>query len=74
MTCGNCAQNVRSALGKCNGIESVEVDVNRGVAIVKGHNFDTANLQHAVEDSGYKVSSMEESGNPGNGKEKQEWD
>jgi len=53
MTCTHCAQSVRRALAECAGIESAEVDLDKGVAAVWGRAFDTDALVVAVESLGF---------------------
>lgn len=55
MTCQNCARHVREALQKVAGVESAEVDLGNGTALVqaRGGDMHAAALVHAVEQAGY---------------------
>ena len=55
MTCAHCAQSVRRALAGCAGIESAEVDLDKGEAAVWGRAFETDALVAAVESLGFGV-------------------
>ena len=55
MTCGACARHVRSALNALDGIESIDVDVQRAKVRVT-HDADVAapeELVAALENAGY---------------------
>jgi len=55
MTCSHCAASVRAALLACKGVEEAEVDLGRGVAVVKGEAADPAEMRGRIEGLGYKV-------------------
>ncbi|OGK08843.1 MAG: hypothetical protein A2Y63_01620 [Candidatus Riflebacteria bacterium RBG_13_59_9] len=55
MTCEHCVMRVRRALSESAGVESVEVSLADGKAVVKGHALDPASLIHAVEAIGYSA-------------------
>ena len=62
MACGNCAQKVRGALEAVDGVERVEVRLEKGWAEVfprADAQVSEAALKAAVEQSGYSVSSVE---------------
>ena len=54
MTCGHCSATVTKALKKVAGVESVEVDLGKGEAVVAGR-ADTQSLIQAVKDEGYEA-------------------
>jgi len=58
MSCGGCAMNVRNALEKVAGVDSVEVDQKSGTAVVHYRDTepDTDKLLTAVEKAGYRAS------------------
>ncbi|MFV0350914.1 MAG: heavy metal translocating P-type ATPase [Oscillospiraceae bacterium] len=57
MSCGHCKAHVEKELNALPGVQAtVELENNR--AIVKG-DADNATLTHAVEEAGYKVTSIE---------------
>jgi len=60
MTCSHCAESVRRALNECPGVNSVQVDLKRGEAVIAGHQTDINTLTGAVEELGYKASRVED--------------
>jgi len=61
MTCSHCADTVRRALEECPGVESAEVDLVRGRAVVKG-GADADALVAAVGGVGYHAEAEAEDG------------
>ncbi|MBI5210086.1 MAG: SO_0444 family Cu/Zn efflux transporter [Elusimicrobia bacterium] len=55
MTCGHCVASVHKALSECEGVESVEVDLAAGKAVVMGAKADAASLVKTVEGLGYSA-------------------
>ncbi len=53
MHCTHCVESVTRALGECSGVESADVDLKGGRAVVQGHDFDVEALRRAVEELGY---------------------
>lgn len=58
MTCGHCTARVERALGKCQGVESVQIDLATGRAVVNGHDLTIQELLAAVESTGYRAGSI----------------
>ncbi|MBI5882068.1 MAG: permease [Elusimicrobia bacterium] len=56
MTCGHCTASVRRALSECEGVESAEVDLAAGKAVVRGGKVDIKRLLEAVEGLGYSAA------------------
>ncbi|MBI5622742.1 MAG: permease [Elusimicrobia bacterium] len=56
MTCGHCAASVRKSLSECDGVESVEVDLAGGKAVVRGAKAESASLVAAVSGLGYSAA------------------
>ena len=54
MTCGHCVRAASKALEGVPGVDSAEVTLEPGGAVVKGH-ADTAALIAAVQDEGYEA-------------------
>jgi copper chaperone len=54
MTCGHCSMTVTKALNKISGVESAEVDLERGEAVVTGR-ADAQSLINAVKEEGYEA-------------------
>jgi uncharacterized membrane protein YraQ (UPF0718 family)/copper chaperone CopZ len=55
MTCDHCAESVRRALLECSGVDSAEVCLKPGRALVRGDGFDVEALCNAVRGLGYNV-------------------
>ncbi len=58
MTCRHCAETVRSAIMKCSGVTSAEVDLNRKEAIATGSALEAVTLRRAVEQVGFTVQEV----------------
>jgi copper chaperone CopZ len=56
MTCNHCADAVRRALLESPGVDSAEVDLKRGEAVVTGADMDVSQLSKAIESLGYRVT------------------
>lgn len=54
MTCGHCVAAVTKALRSVAGVESVEVNLEKGQGLIKGH-AEVAQLIKAVEKEGYEA-------------------
>jgi len=55
MTCNHCVANVTKAIQSISGIEKYEVDLNQGLAMIKG-TYDKNALKEAIEKAGYDVA------------------
>ena len=53
MTCTHCAASVRRALLECPGVDSAEVDLRAGRAVVTGENLEVPVLVRSVDALGY---------------------
>jgi uncharacterized membrane protein YraQ (UPF0718 family)/copper chaperone CopZ len=60
MTCSHCEESVRRALSECAGVQSVEVDLALGRAIVTGEGLDRDRLLTAVAELGYTAKVKDE--------------
>ena len=58
MTCSHCERAVKEALEDVNGVETVDVNLNEGIARVTG-GADVALLIAAIEEEGYQASLIE---------------
>lgn len=57
MTCEHCVVAVEEALGRVDGVTSVQVELDSGLATFSEEKpVDMAAVRQAVEDAGYKVS------------------
>ncbi|RVU54713.1 heavy-metal-associated domain-containing protein [Anaerosphaera multitolerans] len=59
MTCEHCSARVKDALEALDNVESVKVSLFKNKAVVQGENLDESTLKSAVENSGYKVTSID---------------
>ena len=59
MSCAHCQKRVEDALNRLEGVE-VEVDLEAGLARVKGDHLDLEAMKKAVEDAGYEMTGVEE--------------
>lgn len=57
MTCGHCKSAVESAIREVEGIETVQVDLKAGKAILQGDASD-ASVLTAVEEAGYEAQPI----------------
>ncbi|MDK1031228.1 MAG: permease, partial [Planctomycetia bacterium] len=55
MTCSHCARTIQGGLGTCPGVESAEVSLDAGRAVVRGRDVDASELCRVVEELGYKA-------------------
>jgi copper chaperone len=53
MTCDHCVHAVTTAIGESEGVESVEVSLERGAARFEGEGFDLDTILAAIEEEGY---------------------
>ena len=56
MSCEHCTAAVGSGLRQVAGVESVAVDLETKLVIVRGERLDDAALRTAIEDAGYEAS------------------
>jgi len=59
MTCSHCAQSIQRGLVECPGVDSAEVDLDGGRAVVRGENLDPARLRRTVEGLGYGADPIQ---------------
>jgi len=56
MTCAHCAAAVTTEVSAVAGVESVEVDVDTGILLVRGDGVSAENVRAAVDEAGYAVA------------------
>lgn len=56
MSCGHCEQAVTRELGAVEGVESVEVDLETKLVVVRGRRLDDAGLREAIAEAGYEAA------------------
>jgi len=56
MHCGRCARAVSSETGAVAGVQSVDVDLDTKLVVVRGEDLDDAALRAAIEEAGYEAA------------------
>ncbi len=56
MHCHHCKASVTEELQAVAGVESVEVDLDSKLVVVRGHGLDDAALRAAIEEAGYQAA------------------
>lgn len=56
MTCAHCEAAVKEEVGAVDGVEAVEVDLDRKVVSVVGSGLDDRRLRAAIDEAGYEVA------------------
>ena len=54
--CGHCERAVKEELGGVAGVESVDVDLETKLVVVRGDGLDDARLRAAIEEAGYDAA------------------
>lgn len=62
MTCEHCVKSVERSLRETPGVETVEVDLKKGEARIRGRELDEIQLAGSVEVLGYKVTGTQSKG------------
>ncbi len=57
MTCGHCVRSVTEEITEVDGVSSVEVDLEKGTAVVTGE-ADPEAVKAAVVEAGYTVTGL----------------
>lgn len=55
MTCEHCRTAVREEVGRVEGVEGVDVDLDAGRVVVSGSSVDDQAVRAAVDEAGYEV-------------------
>jgi copper chaperone len=56
MHCGHCKAAVEEELSHARGVESVDVDFQTKLVLVRGTQLDDSELRAAIEEAGYEVT------------------
>jgi len=56
MTCGHCAAAVTTEASAVAGVESLEVDVDTGILLVRGDGVSDEEVRAAVDEAGYALA------------------
>ncbi len=59
MSCNHCTQTVKKAVEKLEGVERVEVNLEKARAYIQGENLDPDNISKTIEELGYQPGSVE---------------
>lgn len=59
MTCGHCEKSVKDALGKLEGVTTVDVNLKTKEVKVEGDNLSDDLLRETIDDIGFDVTSIE---------------
>ena len=57
MTCNHCKKNVEKAINTVNGVTSVSVDLQSGIATVSGNDINDEAIKEAVESIGFSLEN-----------------
>jgi copper chaperone len=56
MHCGHCERAVKEEVGAVEGVQSVDVDLETKLVVVRGDALDDARLRAAIEEAGYEAA------------------
>lgn len=56
MHCGHCRAAVAEEVGAVPGVESVDVDLDTKLVVVRGAALDDAAIRTAIEEAGYQAA------------------
>jgi len=56
MSCGHCQRAVSEEVLAVAGVESVDVDLETKLVVVRGDQLEDARLRSAIEDAGYEAA------------------
>jgi copper chaperone len=56
MSCGHCRAAITCEVTAVQGVESVEVDLDRKLVAISGENLDDAALVAAIDEAGYEAT------------------
>lgn len=56
MTCQMCVKHVQEGLQAVEGVQNVNVDLDKETAVVRGEEIDAQKLIAAVEEEGYEAT------------------
>ena len=56
MHCGHCEQAVKDEVSQVSGVESVDVDLETKLVVVRGESLDDEALRAAIDEAGYEAA------------------
>jgi copper chaperone len=54
--CAHCGMSIREEVGEVEGVEEVDVDLERKVVTIRGRGLDDAALRAAIAEAGYEAA------------------
>jgi len=57
MHCGNCETAVKQQVSQVEGVESVEIDLETKLVVVRGDSLSDAELRAAIDEAGYDAEA-----------------
>ncbi len=54
--CEHCEMSIREELSEVDGVQGVQVDIERKVVTIRGRELDDASLRSAIEEAGYEAA------------------
>ena len=58
VSCEHCRTSIENEVGAVAGVESVEVDLERGVVTVRGRDVNDDAVRAAIDEAGYEVAAI----------------
>jgi len=58
VSCEHCCTSIENEVGAVAGVESVEVDLERGVVTVRGRDVNDDAVRAAIDEAGYEVAAI----------------
>jgi copper chaperone CopZ len=56
MHCGHCEASVKEEISSIGGVESVDVDLDTKLVVVRGEDLDDGALRAAIDEAGYEAA------------------
>ena len=56
MSCSHCEAAITSEVSGVSGVESVDVDLERKLVVVRGDDVDDAAVRAAIDEAGYEAA------------------
>lgn len=57
MHCGNCERAVKQEVSNVDGVDTVEVDLETKLVVVRGDDLSDDELRAAIDEAGYEVEA-----------------
>lgn len=56
MSCAHCVQAVSDEVGSLSGVDSVEINFDTKIVVVRGDELDDAAIRAAIDEAGYEAA------------------